>query len=231
MKKLIVLNWKMNGSLPLVKDYGVLLSSLSLSHQVVVCPPALYVWSMIGAGVDVGLQDCHTAVSGSYTGCISAKMGYELGAKYVLVGHSERRTHFFETDVVVSQKAKTAHENGLHPIICVGESLEAYEEQETLSVLKDQLAFSVPKDLAQSEALIIAYEPVWAIGTGKVATEKDIRIVHTFIKECYPKAKVLYGGSVTAAHCSILLNAPYVDGVLIGGASLKIDELKKILIS
>ncbi|MBP9753124.1 MAG: triose-phosphate isomerase [Proteobacteria bacterium] len=226
-KKLVVANWKMNGDIKLVKEYSQLFNENIFSHDVVVCPPFVYLWSAIGInGYHVGAQDCHFAKNGAYTGAISPKMLKNLGVKYVILGHSERRENFAETDILVGRKAISAQEEGLIPIICIGESLAERENGEVFEVLKNQLTFSIPKG---DYPVIIAYEPVWAIGSGKIPTPSDIIQVLTFIKEIVPHAKVLYGGSVKASNAKMLLELDCLDGILIGGASLEVKELKNIL--
>ncbi|CAO5676166.1 MAG: Triosephosphate isomerase [Holosporales bacterium] len=226
-KKLIVANWKMNGNMALVKEYGSLFNDHIFPHDVVVCPPFVYLWSVIGAnGYLAGAQDCHFSKSGSYTGAVSPVMLKNLGVKYVILGHSERRENLGETDIIVGKKAKSAQEEGLIPIICIGESLEEREDDQVFDVLKNQLAFSVPKG---DYPVIIAYEPVWAIGSGKIPTPSDIIQIHTFIKEIIPHAKVLYGGSVKSSNAQTFLELDCLDGLLIGGSCLDTKEFKKIL--
>lgn len=225
-KKMIVANWKMNGDLSLIKAYADLFKDLSLTNDVVVCPPFVYLWSAIGAGYLVGAQDCHYSKMGAHTGSISPLMLKNIGVQYVILGHSERRQNLGETDITIQKKAKTAIECGLKPIICIGETLEEKEDEKTLQVLKDQMQFSIPRGI---EDIIIAYEPIWAIGSGKTATPNDIKTVHQFIRELLPNAKILYGGSVKADNANIILNLENVDGLLVGGASLDIDAFESII--
>lgn len=227
MTKYIVANWKMNGDLKLIKAYADLVHANPIKSHLIVCPPATYIWSAIGAGYDVGAQDCHQNEHGAYTGNISAQMLHELGCKYVIIGHSERRIHQHETDAQIHKKAEVALKNKLIPIICIGESIEDRENEETLAVLKAQLETACPK---LDEGFIVAYEPVWAIGTGKTATPKDIECVHAMIREHVgPKIPILYGGSVNSENAYTILDLANVDGVLVGGASLKTDEILAII--
>lgn len=226
MTKYVVANWKMNGDLNLIKDYAQFFQNHHLKSHLIVCPPSPYVWASIGAGFDVGAQDCHFAESGAHTGNVSAKMLKELGCTHVIVGHSERRLNHMETDGLIHKKAKAAIDQGLIPIICIGESIEDRENEETEQVLMSQLKTSCPD---AKTGFMVAYEPIWAIGTGKTATPSDIEKIHelmrTFLGDDIP---LLYGGSVNAKNAYTLINLKNVDGVLVGGASLKLDEMKEI---
>jgi triosephosphate isomerase len=225
--KLIVANWKMNGDLFLTKSYADIFKNKSFLNDIVVCPPFIYLWSAIGGGYDVGAQDCHFASNGPYTGSISAEMLKNMGVKYVILGHSERRQNLNETDILIENKAKKAISEGIIPIICVGETLEDRENEKTYETIRDQLKFSVPKSINH---IYIAYEPIWAIGTGKTATSDDIVKMHTFIKEIIPTAKVLYGGSVNTTNAPHIIKLKNVDGLLIGGSSLDAKLFEQIII-
>jgi triosephosphate isomerase (TIM) len=231
--KLIAGNWKMNGLLADSRERAEKLVQAAkgrspLPFDMVLCPPA----SMIGAVAAVlkgssiawGGQDCHAEASGAYTGDISAPMLKDLGCAYAIVGHSERRQHHKETSEQVRAKAKAAHAAGLIAIICIGETDAERSEGKANDVVSAQLAASVPEG-ATPENTVIAYEPVWAIGTGKVASADDIVQIHALIRaESKVKARILYGGSVKGSNAKEILHLANVDGVLVGGASLKADE-------
>ncbi len=182
-----------------------------------------------------GGQDCHTGVSGAHTGDVSAQMLADVGAAYVIVGHSERRADHGETDAVVREKALAARAAGLTPIICVGETLDEREAGETLAVIGRQVEASVP-DAATDGGAVIAYEPVWAIGTGKVASPEQVAEVHQAIRDMLSARfgaagtgmRILYGGSMKAENAAEILGIANVDGGLIGGASLQADSFLAI---
>lgn len=230
MSKLIVANWKMNGSLSFIKSYFQDLKS-SPSSEVVFCPPFPYLNSVSSCFTEknyaLGAQDCHTLDTGAFTGNISAPMLKDIGCKYVILGHSERRQYHQETSELVKQKSQNALKNGLIPIICVGETLGDRQSKKHLEVVKQQLIESIPEAV---DAVVIAYEPVWAIGTGLTATMEDIVEMHQMIAtHTGNKYKVLYGGSVTADNAKEILSQPNVDGVLVGGASLKPELFSQIM--
>jgi triosephosphate isomerase len=210
--------------------------------DLVICPPATLVHlaarAALGTGIGIGAQDCHIEASGAFTGEISAEMLADCGASFVIVGHSERRSYFAETDGDVKSKAQAALRAGLTPIICIGETNSDRGAGRTLAVLKRQLSGSVPRqnDVAGS-ALIIAYEPVWAIGTGLTPTLDDIAEVHSFIRgeldpilgpEGAARTLILYGGSVKPGNARDILAVENVGGALVGGASLKAADLLAI---
>jgi triosephosphate isomerase len=187
--------------------------------------------------ISIGAQDCHTAVSGAHTGDISAKMIADTGAAYVIVGHSERREAHEENDNDVRNKAQAVRAAGLVAILCIGESLEDRNAHKTLDIIGAQLSGSVPDD-ANEENLVIAYEPIWAIGTGKVPTLEQIIEVHDFIRtelntrfgaEIGNAISLLYGGSVKATNAREIFTAENVDGALVGGASLKATDFSPII--
>lgn len=243
MRKLIVGNWKMNGlrqssdelvrgvldGLPAGADVGVAL-----------CPPATllaHVAEMVkGSPIDVGAQDCHTEASGAHTGDIAAPMIADAGGSYVIVGHSERRADHGEGDALVRAKAEAAMASGLRPIVCIGETAEQRRAGEALAVIKHQLAGSLPA-FSQADSLVVAYEPVWAIGTGDTATPADVEEVHALIRtalrsaagEAGNQVPILYGGSVKPSNASELLATADVDGALVGGASLKAQDFLGII--
>ncbi len=242
-KKIIAGNWKMNGlkneAWQLTND---LLSKFEspdqkLQFEMIICPPATLlseVVSMVdGSPIKVGAQNCSDKLNGAYTGEISPTMIKDIGAQFVILGHSERRSYYGETNEIVSQKAFSALSQGLTPIICIGETLEQKENGSALAVIEDQFTNSIPEG-ASIENIIIAYEPVWAIGTGKVATLQDIIDIHTKIREVSEKKlgsrniSILYGGSVKPSNAKDIFSLQDVDGVLVGGASLNADDFWNI---
>jgi triosephosphate isomerase (TIM) len=236
-RKLIAGNWKMNGLLADGRDRAQKLADFVKSHQsggfdMVLCPPATVLQTVLGtvygSGIAIGGQDCHMQESGAFTGDISAAMLKDIGAEYVLAGHSERRQYHNETSAMVGAKAKAAHDVGLIAIVCVGETDAERTAGQANSVVAEQLKASLP-DCANPDNTVIAYEPVWAIGTGKVASADDIVQMHAFIRAAVgPGYRLLYGGSVKASNAKEILHTDNVDGVLVGGASLKIDEFTAI---
>ena len=204
-----------------------------------ICPPAPLIASFAAAAeasrLSIGGQTCHTATSGAHTGDVSAEMLADAGATHVIVGHSERRADHGETDAVVMAQAEAAIAAGLTPIICVGESLDQREAGETLSVIEGQLEGSIP-GLAVSQPLVVAYEPIWAIGTGKTASPEQIGEVHSAIRAALEtrfggaggSIPILYGGSMKPANAESILSVPHVNGGLIGGASLKAADFLAI---
>ncbi|MCE9507526.1 MAG: triose-phosphate isomerase [Alphaproteobacteria bacterium] len=234
--KLIVGNWKMNGLMTDSRERTQKLATAANSHkatefQMVVCPPATMVdivaAALKGSEIKWGGQDCHSQQSGAFTGDISAEMLKDLGCSYVIVGHSERRQHHRETSVMVAAKAKAAHAAGLTAIICVGELDHERTAGQANRIVSEQLKASIP-DTATPQNTVIAYEPIWAIGTGKTASSEDIRQMHALIRSQVGALPILYGGSVKAANAAEILHIPNVDGVLVGGASLKADEFLAI---
>ena len=232
--KLIVGNWKMNGLMADSKERAeklglALKARASLPFDMVLCPPATLItavaWVLKGSPVKWGGQDCHAQPSGAYTGDIAAPMLKDLGCTHVILGHSERRQYHKETSAEVLAKAKAAQAAGLVAIVCIGETDAERTAGKANAVVSSQLAGSVPWETATPENTVIAYEPVWAIGTGKVASADDIKQMHALIRdESKIKARILYGGSVKGSNAKEILHLPHVDGVLVGGASLKADE-------
>jgi triosephosphate isomerase len=240
--KLVAGNWKMNGlraSLPEVSAIAAAASGLGQGVELAVCPPALIATAVSdildGGLVALGGQDCHANASGAHTGDLSAEMWAEVGARYVIVGHSERRADHGETDAVVAKKAAAAIRAGLTPIICLGESLAQRQAGETLAVVAAQLAGSVP-DAAVTAEIVIAYEPIWAIGTGLTPTLEQVAEVHAALRAGLHErlgaradgVRLLYGGSVKPDNAAELLRVQDVDGALVGGASLKAKDFLAI---
>ena len=235
-QKLIAGNWKMNGltaDLEFLDAIGP--AAAAADAEVLICPPATLLTEAArraGAhGIKVGGQDCHSAVSGAHTGDISAPMLRDAGASHVIVGHSERRCDHSESDSTVRHKAVAALEAGLVPVICIGETQDEREAGREEAVIAAQLAGSLP-DNPQQRELVIAYEPVWAIGTGLTAEPEDVQAMHAFIRSRLPdpaNTRILYGGSVKPDNALTLLELPDVDGALVGGASLKADDFIPII--
>ena len=230
MDKIIAANWKMNNDFSDIKPFVKYVKKNQKNRNgLVVCVPSVMIKTFADEAkktLEVGAQNCYFEEKGAYTGEISAKMVKSAGANYVLVGHSERRQIFGETNEMLNKKLKASLVNGLKVIFCIGEVLE--EKSKYKSVLKKQIieGFDGITDFSN---IVIAYEPVWAIGTGKVATVADISKVHGYIKELVNetfgvKISVLYGGSVKPSNSKEILALEEVDGVLIGGASLKAED-------
>ena len=243
MKKLIVGNWKMNGSLQTNAELvsGVVQGlPAPLNCGVGVAVPAVYVGQvqtlLQGSGVALAVQDVSVHDKGAYTGDTSAAMLQDLGVRYALVGHSERRQYHGETDSVVALKAQAALAKGVTPIVCVGETLEEREAGQTEAVVKRQLAAVIHQVGACVSELVVAYEPVWAIGTGKTASPEQAQAVHAVLRaqlaaatEHAARVPLLYGGSMNAANAAQLLSQTDIDGGLVGGASLKAADFLQII--
>lgn len=236
MKKLIAGNWKMNGTLDSARALiaGIeagLTPDVMNTCDFVICPPFPHLMTAAqrGPGLALGAQDCSAHENGAYTGDVSAAMLKDLGCTYVILGHSERRQYFHETDEGVAIKAAKAHAAGLITIICVGETEEQREQGAQEQIVADQLKGSLPIGYDETNT-VIAYEPVWAIGTGKTATAQDIAAMHAFIRKQVgsDKMRILYGGSMKPGNAAEILATPNVDGGLIGGASLKADDFLAI---
>jgi triosephosphate isomerase (TIM) len=243
-RPLVAGNWKMNGLLASAGELAKIIAGARLLAQssdvdIMVCPPATLIAGFAaaarGSPVAIGGQDCHALASGAYTGDISAEMLRDAGAVAVIVGHSERRTLHGETDADVHAKALAAWRAGLTAIVCVGETRDQRVAGETIAVVGRQLDGSLP-DGATARTLVVAYEPVWAIGTGLTPTTADVAEVHAFIRERLVRrygpageaTRILYGGSVKPANARELMAVADVDGALVGGASLKADEFLAI---
>ena len=235
IRPLVAGNWKMNGTTAALREprlLAAMLRDVKLKADIMICPPATLIRRaksvMKGSKVKLGGQDCHATISGAHTGDISADMLKDAGCSAVIVGHSERRTNHKETDSMVQAKALAVHKAGLIAIICIGETLEERKSGKTLGVLTEQLKGSVPAG-ATSANSVIAYEPVWAIGTGLTATAKEIEEAHSHIRAELAKVmggegaitRILYGGSVKPSNAAELMSVPNVNGALVGGASLK----------
>jgi triosephosphate isomerase len=237
---LIAGNWKMNGCRA---DAAIFLEKLAArppealpGRRLLICPPATLIPALAATlaqfGVLIGGQDCHCATKGAYTGDISAAMLADLGCSHVIVGHSERRAMHAETDAIVLAKAGAALAGGLIPIICVGETWTERESGRAEAVVRAQVLGSVPDGVA-ADALVVAYEPVWAIGSGRIPTLADIAAIHQVIRgalagKCGGASLVLYGGSVKPANAAEILALDDVDGALIGGASLDAADFMAI---
>ena len=240
---LVAGNWKMNGVRRSVGEIAAIRDAVSKGAagraEVLVCPPATLVLAAAdickGSSVVVGAQDCAVEPSGAHTGDISPEMLGDAGATYVIVGHSERRADHGESDAIVRAKADAVQRAGLTPIICVGETKAQREAAETLPIIGGQLDGSLLRGLA-GERLVIAYEPVWAIGTGLTPTPDDVADVHGFIRRHLAgivasgaeRVRILYGGSVKPSNAAELMAVENVDGALVGGASLKAADFMGI---
>ena len=242
-RPLVAGNWKMNGGLAMLKEprlLAAMLKDVKLKADVMVCPPATIlrrVKSVLkGNKIKLGGQDCHWNPAGAHTGDISAEMLKEAGCSGVIVGHSERRTNHGETDGLVMQKAKGAHRAGLIAIICIGETLDERKSGKTLDIVSRQLKGSVPEGATAAQT-VIAYEPVWAIGTGLTPTTAEVAEVHAHIRAELGAimgregagTRILYGGSVKASNAAELMSQPNVNGALVGGASLKAADFLGII--
>ncbi|WP_226782354.1 triose-phosphate isomerase [Oceaniglobus trochenteri] len=240
-RKLAAGNWKMNGTAEALDQVRALLAAHGAPGcDILLCPPATLVHRMAdlaqGSAVAVGGQDCHAAASGAHTGDTSAAMLVDAGASHVITGHSERRTDHGETDAQVRAKTEAAHGAGLVAVVCIGETLDQREAGETLAVCGAQLAGSLPEG-ATAANTVVAYEPVWAIGTGKVPTLEQIEEVHTFLRRELEARfgaegagmRLLYGGSVKPSNAAEIFAVRDVDGALVGGASLKADDFGGII--
>ncbi len=242
-KPLVAANWKMNGSTAANAAWieSFLPRAGALNCDVVVCAPALYVPQLAaafkGTAIGFGGEDVSEYDHGAYTGETAASMLVDIGAGWVLTGHSERRTYFGDTDARVAAKTKAAIEKGLKPIVCIGETLAEREAGKTIEVVERQV--KAVMDAVGVKALlegVLAYEPVWAIGTGKTATPAQAQEVHAAIRafiaktdaDVAAKIRILYGGSVKPANAAELFSQPDIDGGLIGGAALKADDFYKI---
>jgi len=247
MKKLIAGNWKMNGSLAANEALLTALAeglAANPACEIAVCVPAPYLAQVQAlksvhaglSGLHIGAQDVSAQASGAYTGEVSAAMLRELGCRYALVGHSERRQYHAETDAVLAEKTRTALAAGITPIVCVGETLSEREAGHTEDVVKRQLAAVIHVNGHCISEIVVAYEPVWAIGTGKTASPAEAQAVHAVLRaqlkaasDQYASVKILYGGSMNAANAASLMAEPDIDGGLIGGASLKALDFLKII--
>lgn len=247
-RKLVVGNWKMNGSFALNETLVSTLNNAltgNVGCDIAVCVPAPYlaqVGTLIAnSSIVLGAQDVSAQIAGAYTGEVAAAMLREVGVSMVLVGHSERRQYHGETDAVVAAKAEAAIRAGLHPIVCVGETAEQRDSGQTNLVVERQLCAVLSLLGSAAEGLVVAYEPVWAIGTGRTSSPAQAQTVHAALRRQYVdhRAKfcvrsivpmtILYGGSMNSANAPELLAQPDIDGGLIGGASLKAADFLTII--
>lgn len=242
-RALVAGNWKMNGGVAMLKEprlLAAMLKDVKLKCDVMVCPPAIIarrVKSVLkGSKIRMGGQDCHWNASGAHTGDISAEMLKEAGATAIIVGHSERRTNHGETDDIVAKKASAAHRAGLTAIICIGETLDERKGGKTLDVLTRQIKGSVPVGSTAANT-VIAYEPVWAIGTGLTASTAEVAEAHAHVRAELAGVmgaegagtRILYGGSVKPSNAAELMGTANVNGALVGGASLKAADFLGII--
>ena len=241
LRKLVAGNWKMHGVSSDLDEVRAI-ASAAAEHgevEVALCVPAILIERAVRAvpGFAIGGQDVHFAEKGPHTGNVSAHMLLDAGAKLTIVGHSERRHGQRESSREVRSKSELALSCGLGVILCVGESLEVREQVRALAFVAEQLAASLPGEVGDSAALSIAYEPIWAIGTGKVASCDDIEEMHAALRSCLvdrlgdrgAAVRILYGGSVNAANAAAIFATPQVDGALVGGASLKAADFIPII--
>ena len=241
-RKLIAGNWKMNGSLAANEALisGLLAGVGQPACDVALCAPAVYLSQLqsrlAGSPLHWGAQDVSTHEAGAYTGEVSASMLRDFQVRYVLVGHSERRQYHFESDALVASKAQRALAAGITPIVCVGETLAEREAGATVDVVKRQLASVIHANGHCISEIVVAYEPVWAIGTGKTATTEQAQEVHAVLRAQLKAATdhaqripILYGGSMNASNAAQLLAQPDIDGGLVGGASLKALDFLSII--
>ncbi len=241
-RKLAAGNWKMNGTAAALSELVELARKVTPSDaETLICPPAPLLYpacdTLRGTAIAIGAQDCHAEPAGAFTGDISAEMVADTGATYVILGHSERREGHAETDADVAAKTRAAWGAGLTAIICIGETGEDRTADKTLDVIASQLTGSLPDD-ATGENTVIAYEPIWAIGTGKTPTLDQIIEVHDFIRarltdrfdqQTGDAIRLLYGGSVKPDNAAEIFTADNVDGALVGGASLKAADFAPII--
>jgi triosephosphate isomerase len=243
IRPLIAGNWKMNGLKSSLGEFEAMLAgaaAVAAKADLLVCPPATLIAAFAekargSKALDVGAQDCHPKPSGAHTGDISAEMLADAGASAVIVGHSERRADHGESDTLVRQKAEAAWRAGLTAVVCIGETQRHRDSGQTLEVCGGQLKRSLP-DGARADNLVVAYEPVWAIGTGVTPTTEDVEQIHRFIRELLierfngegARIRILYGGSVKPSNARELMAVPNVNGALVGGASLKATDFLAI---
>jgi triosephosphate isomerase len=243
IRPLIAGNWKMNGLKSSLTEFEAMLAGaadVAAKADLLVCPPATLIADFAqrarGARtLAIGAQDCHVKPSGAHTGDLSAEMLADAGARAIIVGHSERRADHGETDIEVRQKAEAVWRAGLTAIVCIGETQHQRDQGQTLDICRGQLNVSLP-DGVRSDNLVVAYEPVWAIGTGLTPTIQDVEQIHKFIRELLiarfkgegAKTRILYGGSVKPSNAAELMAVANVNGALVGGASLKAADFLAI---
>jgi triosephosphate isomerase len=236
MRQMIAGNWKMHGRLAEVADFATALRAAPGKAELLVCPPFTlldrFAQALAGGPVALGAQDCHPSDQGPHTGDIAPGMLRDAGCSHVILGHSERRADHGETNAEIHAKARAATKSGLIPIVCVGETEAERDAGEAENVVRSQLEHSLPEDFSGA----IAYEPVWAIGTGRTPTEQDVTAMHAAIRAALRQKlgepglglRILYGGSVKPANAQALLALPEVGGALVGGASLKAEDFLAI---
>jgi triosephosphate isomerase (TIM) len=243
IRPLIAGNWKMNGLRAAMAEFEAMIAGapgVAGKTDLLVCPPATLIAVFAAKlaaskGIAIGGQDCHPKASGAHTGDISAEMLADAGARAVIVGHSERRADHGESDALVRQKAEAAWRAGLTAIVCIGETQSQRDAGQTLEICRGQLRGSLPEG-ARADNLVVAYEPIWAIGTGLTPTAKDVEQIHQFIRETLSGRfngqgagmRILYGGSVKPSNAQELMGVANVDGALVGGASLKAADFLAI---
>ena len=242
IRPLIAGNWKMNGLKSSLAEFEAMLagaSDVADKADLLVCPPATLIADFAQRAhsrtLSVGAQDCHAKPSGAHTGDLSAEMLADAGARAIIVGHSERRADHGETDVEVRQKAEAVWRAGLTAIVCIGETQHQRDQGQTLDICRGQLNISLP-DGSRADNLVVAYEPVWAIGTGLTPTSGDVEQIHGFIRELLisrfkregARTRILYGGSVKPSNAAELMAVANVNGALVGGASLKAADFLAI---
>ncbi|CAM3184155.1 Triosephosphate isomerase [Sphingomonas antarctica] len=228
-RKLIAGNWKMHGTLAALSELEAIVAATHDDVDVAICPPFTLIApaAALAGAVRIGAQDCSPQPQGAHTGDISAAMLVEAGATLCIVGHSERRADHGETDAVVRAKAEAALDAGMQPIVCVGETLEQRDAGQAVEVVEGQLDGSLPEAF---ERCVVAYEPVWAIGTGRTPSADDVAAMHAAIRaKVGPDVRILYGGSVKPSNAAELLHVANVDGALVGGASLTARDFVPII--
>ena len=234
--RIIVANWKLNGSIDFIEQYLQELNCSKLENSNncgIICTPSVYFHKLVGRlnPLFLGGQDCSNYSEGAYTGEVSATMLKDASCQFCIIGHSERRQIFGQSNEDVCIKAMNLIANNINPIICIGETFEEKNQNLTKDIIYTQISKSVPKN-ATKDFVIIAYEPIWAIGTGKIPSLEEIDNIHSFIKneiQNIENYKILYGGSVNSNNASEIMDLKNVDGVLVGGASLDALEYKKIM--
>tara|TARA_R110002110_G_scaffold362241_1_gene571992 strand:- start:52777 stop:53520 length:744 start_codon:yes stop_codon:yes gene_type:complete len=241
-QSLVAGNWKMHGSRASTDALldGLLVGEVNSAVEVVVCPTYVHLAQALarssGSGFAVGAQDCSQSPDGAYTGDVSAQMLVDLGCQWVILGHSERRQYHAESDALIAAKITAAVDAGIKPIVCVGETREQRESGAAQSVVEQQVRGALDGQ-GRLDGLVVAYEPVWAIGTGLTASPQEAQDMHAFIRGCLDRVKqldaaktrVLYGGSVKPANASELFAQADIDGALVGGAALVADDFKAIV--
>ena len=232
--KIIIANWKLNGSYSFIETYLKKIKFDSDRNQqkcVIICPPLPFINKIHSKDLLIGAQDCSIYTEGAYTGETSTRILKDIGCNFCIIGHSERRSFIGESNEIIAKKIINCLAEQIIPILCIGESLEQKKKNITEEILISQVQKSIPKQ-ANMNNMIIAYEPIWAIGTGLTPTLDEITKMHTFIKNCIPQSKnfkILYGGSVKSSNCNDILAQKNVDGILVGSASIDINEFNKII--